>query len=171
MKFGFQLPTGREGLSLPTPFFKPDDFVSIAQTAERLGYDSLWGNDHYAPQDYVRARYPTLPNFFDVFIVLTAVAAATSRIQVGTCVLVLPMRDLVTVARQAATLDQLSGGRLLLGGIGAYKEEHDDLRLCACLSGRRILLGLLHFRRRGGGVRSLSTVSRRESLRDERQVC
>jgi len=124
MKFGFQLPTGREGLSLPTPFFRPDEFVSTAKTAEQLGYDSLWGNDHYAPQDYVRQRYDTLPNFYDIFTVLMAVAANTHRIQVGSCVLVLPMRNIVDVARQAAALDQLSGGRLLLGvGIGAYKEE------------------------------------------------
>jgi probable F420-dependent oxidoreductase len=124
MKFGFQLPTGREGLSLPTPFFRPADFVSMAQTAERLGYDSVWGNDHYAPQDYVRARYSTPPNFWDPLMVHAAVAAATSRIQVGTCVLVLPMREMAVTAKQIATLDQLSGGRLLLGvGIGAYREE------------------------------------------------
>jgi probable F420-dependent oxidoreductase len=124
MKFGFQLPTGREGLSLPTPLFRAADFVSLAQTAERLGYDSVWGNDHYAPQDYVRARYPTPPNFWDPLMIHAAVAAATHRIQVGTCVLVLPMREVAVTAKQVATLDQLSGGRLLLGvGIGAYREE------------------------------------------------
>lgn len=129
MKFGFQLPTGREGLSLPTQFFRPADFVSIALTAERLGYDSLWGNDHYAPQEYVRERYDTLPNFYEVLTVLTAVAAVTHQIEIGTCVLVLPMRDVVGVARQVATLDQLSNGRLLLGvGIGAYKEEFAAVR-------------------------------------------
>ncbi len=124
MKFGFQLPTGREGLSLPTPFFRPADFVSMARTAERLGYDSVWGNDHYAPQDYVRARYATPPNFWDPLMIHAAVAAATSRIQVGTCVLVLPMREIAVTAKQIATLDQISDGRLLLGvGIGAYREE------------------------------------------------
>ena len=124
MKFGIQLPTGMEGLSLPVPFYRPSDFLAIAHTAERLGYDSLWGNDHYAPQDYVRAKGDEIPNFYDVFMVLTAVAAVTSHIQVGTSILVLPMRNVVDVARQAAALDQLSGGRLLLGvGIGAYKEE------------------------------------------------
>lgn len=129
MKFGFQLPTGREGLSLPTDFFRPADFISMACTAERLGYDSLWGNDHYAPQDYVRERYETLPNFYEVFTVLAMVAANTQRLKVGTCVLVLPMREIVSVARQIATLDQLSGGRLMVGvGIGAYKEEYAAAR-------------------------------------------
>ena len=124
MKFGIQLPTAKEGVNLPTPFFRPGDFTAVAQTAERLGYDSLWGNDHYAVQDYVRERFDTLPNFFDLLTVLTAVAAVTSRIEVGTCVLVLPMRRIIPVAKQVATLDQLSNGRLLLGvGIGAYREE------------------------------------------------
>jgi probable F420-dependent oxidoreductase len=128
MKFGVQLPTGMEGLALPMPFFGPHDgthdLVAAAITLERLGYDSVWGNDHYAPQDYVRARYSTPPNFWDPLMVHAAVAAATSRIQVGTCVLVLPMREIAVTAKQIATLDQLSGGRLLLGvGIGAYREE------------------------------------------------
>jgi len=125
MKFGFHLPTGMEGLALPIPFFRPSDFIAMAQTAERLGYDSLWGNDHYAPQNYVRAKHhSSIPNLYEVLTVLTAVASVSHRIQVGTSVLVLPMREIVLVARQVATLDQLSGGRLLLGvGIGAYKEE------------------------------------------------
>ncbi|MCJ7707670.1 MAG: LLM class flavin-dependent oxidoreductase, partial [Anaerolineales bacterium] len=129
MRFGIQLPTAKEGLNLPTPFFRPNDFLAIAQTAERLGYDSLWGNDHYAPQDYVRKMYATIPNFFEVLTVLTAIAAVTSRVELGSCVLVLPMRDIVLVAKQVATLDQLSGGRLLLGvGIGAYREEYAAAR-------------------------------------------
>lgn len=124
MKFGFQLPTGMEGLSLPTPFFRPKDFLSVAMTAERLGYDSIWGNDHYAPQDYVREKTDRTPNFFEVLTVMSAIAVVTYRIELGTSVLVLPMREPIGVARQLATLDQLSGGRVLLGvGIGAYKEE------------------------------------------------
>lgn len=129
MKFGFQLPTGMEGLIVPTPFFRPADFLSMAQKGEQLGYDSVWGNDHYAAQNYVREKYGTSPNFFEVLTVLAAVAAITRHIQLGTSVLVLPMRDVVLVARQVATLDQLSGGRLLVGvGIGAYKEEYESAR-------------------------------------------
>jgi probable F420-dependent oxidoreductase len=124
MEIGIQLPTGREGLSLPTPFFGGPDFVPMAQLAERLGYDSIWGNDHYAPQDYVRRASASLPNFWDVLIVLSAAAAATTRIRLGTAVLVLPMREIVTTAKQIATLDQLSDGRLMVGvGVGAYREE------------------------------------------------
>ena len=129
MKFGPGLPTGMEGLINPIPFFRPRDFVLAAQVAERLGYDSIWGNDHYAPAQYVRDTYKQTPNFYEVLTVLTAAATATSRLEVGTAVLVLPMRDAVLVAKQAATLDQLSGGRLLLGvGIGAYREEYAAAR-------------------------------------------
>jgi probable F420-dependent oxidoreductase len=127
MKFGFQLPTGMEGLIVPTPFFHPADFLTMAKTGEQLGYDSIWGNDHYAAQNYVREKYGTNPNFFEVLTVLAAVASVTRHISLGTSVLVLPMRDIVLVARQVATLDQLSGGRLLIGvGIGAYKEEYES---------------------------------------------
>lgn len=129
MKFGFQLPTGMEGLIVPIPFFRPEDFVTYAILGEQLGYDSLWGNDHYAAQDYVLEAYSKAPNYFEVLTVLTAAAAVTSHIELGTSVLVLPMRDIVTTARQIATLDQLSGGRLLLGvGIGAYREEYRAAR-------------------------------------------
>lgn len=129
MKFGVGLPTGMEGLINPVPFFEPRHFLEAARRAEELGYDSVWGNDHYAPQDYVRAKYAATPNFYEVLSVLTAAAAITERVEIGTAVLVLPIRDVVTVARQAATIDQLSSGRLLLGlGIGAYPEEYAAAR-------------------------------------------
>jgi probable F420-dependent oxidoreductase len=127
MKFGAGLPTGMEGIIYPVPFFDPDEFVAMAVLAEELGYDSVWGNDHYAPQQYVSTDAP--PNFYEPLTILSAVAAATSTIELGTAVLVLPMRDVVTVAKQAMTLDQISRGRLLLGvGIGAYREEYEAAR-------------------------------------------
>jgi probable F420-dependent oxidoreductase len=129
MKFGVGMPTGMEGLINPIGFFAPDDFVRAAQTAESLGFDSVWGNDHYAAQDYVRERYDGPPSFYEVLSVLTAAATATQAIELGTAVLVAPMRDPVVTAKQVATIDQLSGGRLLLGvGIGAYREEYAAAR-------------------------------------------
>ncbi|MGH3134345.1 MAG: LLM class flavin-dependent oxidoreductase [Gaiellaceae bacterium] len=129
MKFGLALPTGMEGLINPIPFFSAEDFVPAAQLAERLGFDSVWGNDHYAPQEYVRSKYREPPNFYEVLTVLAAVSSATTYVELGTAVLVLPMRDIVTLAKQTSTLDQLSGGRLLLGvSIGAYKEEYAAAR-------------------------------------------
>jgi probable F420-dependent oxidoreductase len=64
------------------------------------------------------------PNFYELLTVLSFCAAATTTLKVVTAVAVLPMRDPFWLAKQAATIDQMSGGRLILGvGIGAYREE------------------------------------------------
>jgi probable F420-dependent oxidoreductase len=125
MKFSVCLPTGFEGLMHPIPFVEPDDFVRLAQLCERLGYDSVWGNDHITTQHYVRAKFAdAVPRYYEPLIVLAQIAGATSRLRLGTAVAVLPMRDPVYLAKQASTLDQLSSGRFMLGlGIGAYREE------------------------------------------------
>jgi probable F420-dependent oxidoreductase len=125
MKFSISLPTGFEGVMYPIPFVEPGDFVRMAQLCEKLGYDSVWGNDHITSQHYVRELFPdTAPNFYELLTVLSFCAAATSRIRVGTALAVLPMRDPFWLAKQAATIDQLSGGRLVLAlGVGAYREE------------------------------------------------
>jgi len=104
----------------------PEDFVRLAIACERLGYHSVWGNDHITTQHYVRDLFPGAPpNFYEVMTVLSFCAAATKTIKVGTAVAVLPMRDPFWLAKQAASLDQLAGGRLILGlGIGAYREEY-----------------------------------------------
>ncbi len=129
MRFGPALPTAMEGLINPVPFFAAGDFVRVGRLVEELGYDSVWGNDHYSPQEYVAARHGEPPNFYEVLTVLAAIASVTTRVELGTAVLVLPMRDVVTLAKQVSTLDQLSGGRLLLGvGIGAYREEYAAAR-------------------------------------------
>jgi probable F420-dependent oxidoreductase len=129
MKFGLGLPTCHEGLINPVPFFAPTDFVPVAQLAERLGYDSIWGTDHYSNQEYVRRTYSQPPNFYEVLTVLSALATTTQHIQLGTAVLAMPLRDIVAVAKQVMTLDQLSSGRVLLGvGIGAYREEFAAVR-------------------------------------------
>lgn len=127
MKFSVGLPTGFEGLVYGIPFAKPADFVRLGQASERFGYNSVWGNDHITTQRYVRDRFPGIPpNFYEVLITLTAVATATTRLRVGTALVVLPMRDPVYLAKQAATLDQLSEGRFILGvGLGAYREEFE----------------------------------------------
>lgn len=125
MKFSVCLPTGLEGVMYPIPFVEPGDFVRLGQACERLGYDSAWANDHITTQHYVRRLFPeTPPAFYDVLVTLTAVAMTTTRLRVGTALLVLPMHEPVYLAKQAATLDRLSGGRFILGvGVGAYREE------------------------------------------------
>jgi probable F420-dependent oxidoreductase len=125
VKFSISLPTGFEGVMYQIPFVQPGDFVRLAQLCERLGYDSVWGNDHITSQAYVRELFPDrAPNFYELLTVLSFCAAVTRRIRVGTALAVLPMRDPFWLAKQAATIDQLSDGRLVLAlGLGAYREE------------------------------------------------
>src|SRR6185436_6280145 len=121
MRFSVHLPTCTEGLVNPVPFAEPADFVRIARMAERLGYDGVWGNDHITAAPYVRTRYADPPNFYEVLITLATVGAVTERVQLGTAVMVLPLRDPVLLAKQVATLDRLTGGRAVLAvGVGAY---------------------------------------------------
>ena len=123
------LPTGMEGLTYPIPFSEPEAVIRIAQHAERLGYHSVWGNDHMTTQHYVRAEFPVPPRFWEPLITYAFVAAHTKTLRLGTGVLVLPMRrDIVVLAKQLATLDHFSGGRLEFGvGVGAYREEFEAL--------------------------------------------
>ena len=125
MKFSISLPTCFEGVMYPIPFVEPGDFVRMAQLCEKLGYHSVWGNDHIQTQDYVRDLFPgKAPNFYELLTVLSFCAAATTKLEVGTALAVLPMRDPFWLAKQAATIDQLSNGRLILAlGLGAYREE------------------------------------------------
>ena len=119
-----------EGLTYPIPFSNPEDLVRIAQRAEALGYHSVWGNDHMTTQHYVRQEYPVPPRFWEPLMTYAFVAANTTKLRFGTGVLVLPMRrDIVVTAKQIATLDHFSGGRLEIGvGVGAYREEFEALR-------------------------------------------
>jgi probable F420-dependent oxidoreductase len=123
------LPTGMEGLTYPIPMSDPEALIRIAQFAEKLGYHSVWGNDHMTTQRYVRAEFPQPPRFWEPLMTYAFVAAHTTTLRFGTGILVLPMRrDIVVTAKQIATLDHFSGGRLEIGvGVGAYREEFEAL--------------------------------------------
>jgi len=126
MRFSVQLPTCTEGLVNPVPFAAPEDFVRLAQGAERLGYAGVWGNDHITAAPYVRQKWSNPPNFYEVLVTLATVGAHTRRVHLGTALIVLPLRDPVLLAKQVATLDRLTGGRVILGvGLGAYREEFE----------------------------------------------
>src|SRR5207248_8660560 len=87
----------------------PAHFELIAEAAEAAGFDSLWASDHVA------FHHPLL----DVTVALATFAAVTERIAVGAGVLLLPLRAPALVAREFASLDYLSGGRVILGvGVG-----------------------------------------------------
>ncbi|MFA9430745.1 LLM class flavin-dependent oxidoreductase [Egicoccus sp. AB-alg2] len=127
-RFGLGVPTGTEGMMYPVPYADVQEAVELSVAAEELGFDSVWGNDHLSTQAYVREEFADPPRFFDPLGYLAYVAAKTQRIRLATCILVLPFRHPVVAAKQLATIDQLSGGRLVVGvGIGAYREEYEAL--------------------------------------------
>lgn len=129
VRFGLGVPTATEGMMYPVPYATPAEAVELAVRAEDLGFESVWANDHLSTQEYVRAEFDEPPRFLDPLGYLAFVAARTTVLRLATCILVLPFRHPVVAAKQLATLDQLSSGRLVVGvGIGAYREEFEALR-------------------------------------------
>jgi probable F420-dependent oxidoreductase len=128
MRFGVHIPTCIEGMMYPVPFARPSDILPTALLCEELGFDSVWGNDHMTTQRYVQREFPDPPNFFEPLVTFSYCASRTTRLRFATGIIVLPMRTMPVLAKQVATLDQLSGGRVILGvGTGAYREEYEAL--------------------------------------------
>jgi probable F420-dependent oxidoreductase len=124
MRFGLGIPTCREGLAYPSGFADLQDTAQLAQAAERLGFDSLWANDHLVTQQVVADLLDMPPNFYEPVVVYAYLAAQVPRLQFVLATLVAPLRETVLLAKQIATLDQATQGRIVLGlGIGAYREE------------------------------------------------
>lgn len=97
-----------------------DELIRYAERAEKLGYESLWAFDHLLLG--VDPAFPIL----DALPTLTALAARTERIKLGTGILVLPLRNPVWAAKEMASLDHISKGRFILGAAsGWYKREFD----------------------------------------------
>ncbi|SPM32292.1 Flavin-dependent oxidoreductase, luciferase family (includes alkanesulfonate monooxygenase SsuD and methylene tetrahydromethanopterin reductase) [Mycobacterium rhizamassiliense] len=107
---------------------------AVASTADALGFATLWAGEHVVMVDQSASRYPysddgviAVPaeaDWLDPMIALGFAAAASSRIGIATGVLLLPEHNPVVVAKQAASLDRLSGGRLTLGvGVGWSRDE------------------------------------------------
>lgn len=110
----------------------------MAADLDDAGFDSIWVSDHIVFPEHTTSRYPFSPDgrvtwsfadpYLEPLVVLGAVAASTSRAEIGTSVLIAPMRNPVLMAKQAATVDALSGGRLVLGvGVGWLREEFEAL--------------------------------------------
>lgn len=129
MKFGLQIPAGREGLYMPTGFSRPDQLIDLFRLAEDLGFYSVWGNDHLNTPRGARYRYDQLPNVYDILITLACAATATKRIKLGIAALTLPLREPVALAKQLTTLDIFSHGRMLIAvGIGHYRDEFTEVK-------------------------------------------
>ncbi len=110
----------------------------MAARLEAAGFDSIWVSDHVVFPHEVRSRYPfakdgrvTWPldvDYIEPVVALSAIAPATARAELGTSVLILPMRNPVLFAKQAACIDVLARGRLVLGiGAGWLREEFEAL--------------------------------------------
>ena len=118
-----------------------DGIARACDVADELGADILWAVDHIAFPYGFKAVYPYATHEFgespdaplewwDCLSVLSFLAARTERVQIGTGVLVLPYRHPVATAKAVATIDQLSGGRVLFGvGVGWLRDEFEALQL------------------------------------------
>lgn len=135
----------------------PEFVASSAREAERAGFSTIWLGEHVALfDDYSRSKYPyadfggsghdgavPFPDprtpVADPLIAMTWAAAATSRIEVGSGILILPQRNPVVLAKQVATLDAFSGGRVVLGaGLGWCREEYDAIGVPWANRGKRM---------------------------------
>jgi probable F420-dependent oxidoreductase len=119
MKFGVCLPTFRYGAE-PTM----EHLVRVVEAAEGSGYDSVWAGDHVlVPAEAKRMRF-----FADPFVTLAFVAGRSSTLLLGTSVVIAPLRNPLVLAKQAATLDFICNGRLILGlGAGWLQREFEYL--------------------------------------------
>ncbi|MDZ4826066.1 MAG: LLM class F420-dependent oxidoreductase [Actinomycetota bacterium] len=120
------------------PFSKPENAVGLALLAEELGFESLWTVEHVVVPTGYQSAYPYSADgkmagaehtpIPDPLIWLAYVAGATTSIRLGTGILILPERNPLILAKEVATLDRLSRGRVELGvGVGWLKEEFDAL--------------------------------------------
>ena len=117
--------------------YRPADTARLARLAEQLGFDSVWDGEHVVlpnPRVAPAPMEPTDP-ILDPLVHLAFVAAATERILLGTGIIILPQRNPLVLAKQVASLDVLSDGRLLLG-IGAGYLEPELTALGASLHDR-----------------------------------
>jgi len=127
----------------------PTEARALAVAAEEAGFESLWTVDHAVVPTYYERVYPETASGEFPFPVdhpladplpwLTWVGAATTRIRLGTAILVLPQRNVLITAKEAATVDRLTGGRLILGvGVGWCREEFEVLGADFDTRGRRL---------------------------------
>jgi probable F420-dependent oxidoreductase len=118
----------------------PKDVVDAAVEAEKLGYGTAWLPDHILPPS---PYGETFGGVFEPLVLLTAIAARTMHLRLGTSVIVLPLRSPFVLAKQVATLDALSGGRAELGlGAGWNQPEFQSVGADFATRGRRLEEGI-----------------------------
>jgi probable F420-dependent oxidoreductase len=114
--FGVILPNYGEGSS-------PDGIRRVAEVAEELGFDSVWATEHIIVGPELVDAYGRV---YDPLVTLGWIAGWTERIGLGTSILLAPLHHPVRLAKEVATLQQLSGGRFTLGvGMGWHRDEFE----------------------------------------------
>jgi probable F420-dependent oxidoreductase len=146
LHFGLQLPTYGAGAD-------PHTIVQTARRGEELGFDSVWVNDHVL----VPSTLPRYAQILEALTTLVWVAAHTESLRLGTSVLILPQRDPILAAKQLATLDVLSGGRVIAAlGAGYVIEEFEFLGASFEQRGKRIEEQIALLRALWGGAHSFN---------------
>ncbi len=108
----------------------PETATAVARAAEDAGFDSVWTGEHVVLPDPQVPPSPSAPDnpMLDPAVALSFIAARTERIRLGTGIIILPQRNPVILAKELASLDVLSGGRLIFGlGVGYLQPEFDAL--------------------------------------------
>jgi probable F420-dependent oxidoreductase len=120
MRVGVVMPIGEDDATGSTPSYTA--IRALARQAEAAGFDSIWVYDH------LLFRFPEQPTggIWECWTLLAALAEATERVELGTIVLCVPFRNPAVLAKMADTLEEISGGRLILGlGAGWHQPEFD----------------------------------------------
>jgi probable F420-dependent oxidoreductase len=107
------------------PCATPAVLARVAKAAEQAGFESLWTGEHIVLPDPHAAPSPAPPEtpFLDSAVALTYAAAVTTQIKLGTGIVILPQRNPLVLAKEMASLDVLSGGRLILGVASGYLHQ------------------------------------------------
>jgi probable F420-dependent oxidoreductase len=124
------------------PCADPGVATRVARAAEAAGFESLWTGEHVVLPDPQVRPSPAAPDmpFLDPAVALAYVAAATRDVRLGTGIIILPQRNPLVLAKELASVDVLSGGRLIFGlGIGYLKPEFDALGIPFEQKGARTL--------------------------------
>jgi len=132
---------GLFGINMDLCAADPGVAVRAARAAEAAGWESVWAGEHYVLPDPALGRTPAPPEtpLLDPFVALTNVAAHTSTLLVATGVVVVPVHQPLVLAKKVASLDRVSGGRLLFGvGVGYLAPEFAALGVPLAERGARL---------------------------------
>src|SRR6266568_3573689 len=128
MHFGVILPNYGQGAS-------PDAIRRTAELAEELGFDSVWATEHIIVGPEGVDQYGRV---YDPLVTLGWIAGWTGRIGLGTSIVLVPLHNPMHLAKEVATLQELSGGRFRLGvGVGWHKDEYEFMGVPFERRGRR----------------------------------